>query len=197
MKKIIVPAGTIERHENIFADELVVQGRLIVSGVIRVKRIYGSGMIDARRIVAGAVVADILEVNDICANKLIANKIICVTATASAGIIAKDYIEALCVKTGRLTATVSRIETTEASEIIRLLPKRSYIGAVFCSWVKERFMFWRHSRITRKKTSLTASELTSKEPSDIEFEKLMEGYREKYREGGYRLILEATDSEAA
>ena len=161
MKKIIVPAGTIERHENIFADELVVQGRLIVSGVIRVKRIYGSGMIDARRIVAGAVVADVLEVNDICASKVIANKIVCVTATASAGIIAKDYIEALCVKTGRLTASVSRIETTEATvtslQSANSRRKRSIHSSKRSQPRMSTFSFTKTALACR--TNLTASEI--------------------------------------
>lgn len=196
MKKTFIPQGTTEKHENIFTDELVVNGRLIVTGVIRAKKIYGNGMIEAQRINANTIVADTLDTDHICAKKVIANKIFCLTATVSVGIIAKDYIEAQNVKTSRLTATLSQIDKTEANEIIRLTPKRNFITAVFCSWLQERFAVWRHSRVVKiNATTATGSDSTAKDPTDVEFENLVKDYRDKYRKGGYRLVLEAVEAE--
>ena len=191
MKRMHIPQGVTKRHENIFADTITLSGRLIVTGIIRANKIYGSGTIEAKRISAGTIVADTIDANHICATKMIANKVICLTAVASMGIIAKDYIEAQCVKTERLIAAQSLIDRTEASEIIRLKPKRSFAAALFCSWFAERFMFRRHTRIAKKKVDASATTTEPRIVSDSEFERIVGGYREKYRKGGYRLVLEA------
>ena len=198
MKKIYIPHGTIERHDNIYVDELIVNGRLIVNDVIRAKKIYGSGIIESQRINAGVIVADTLDAEYICAKKVIACKIFCATAAVSVGIIAKDYIEANTVKTARLTTFLSQIDQIEAGEIIRLAPKRSFAAALFCSWVVERFMFWRHNRIVKQNVAVkesTPPASASKDFADIQFERIVEDYREKYRKGGYRIVLEAVNGE--
>ncbi len=195
MKKIIINSGTTERHENLYADEIAVYGVLIVNGIIRAKRVYGNGIIEAGRVDANVIVMGRLEADHITARKLIANEIFCVTANVSVGIIAKDYIEAENVKTTRLTSTLSRIDTTEAHEIIRLLPKGSFFSAVLCSWFKERFHFWRHNRLVKRDAAAAKPNPVSKDPMDLELERLVNGFREKYRKGGYRVVLEAVAPE--
>lgn len=195
MKKTFIPKGTAERHENIHTDELVVKGELTVNGVIRAKRICGNGIIIAKRIISDTVIADTIEVEHISAKRIIANRIFCITASASIGIIAKDHIHADCVKTTRLTSTISQINKTEANEIIRLSPKRSFIGTLFSSWVKERFAARRHKRILKKNPNVKPSDTDSGDLPSIEFETLMESYRTKYLKGGYKIVLEAVDTE--
>ncbi len=195
MKKIVVNIGTTERHENLYADEIVVYGRLIVNGIIRAKKIYGNGIIEADRIDAKVIVISRLEADYIAARKVIADEIFCDTAIVSVGIIAKDYIDAEHVKTTRLTSTLSRVNSVEANEIIRLLPKRSFFTAVFCSWFQEHFFLWRHSRVVKRDALAERPNPASKDPMDLELERTVNNFREKYRKGGYRLVLEAVSPE--
>ena len=190
--RIFIYPGITERYDNVFTDEVIVKGRLIVSGTIRAKNIYGDGIIEARRINAGSVVANTVDAEHIVARQIIANKITCLYAIVSAGIIANDYIEARSVKTARLIASQSSIDVTEASEIIRLKPKRKFITVIFVSWLYERFALWRHSHAVKKKAKVNNT--VSKKDSD--FEDIIKSYREKYSEGGYKLVLEAEDSKA-
>ena len=192
MKKIYIAEGTIERHDNIYTDILIVKGRLIVTGIIRAKRVYGDGFIEAGRIVANSIVAGILDVDHICAKKVIADKVFCLTAIVSIGIIAKDYIEGHNIRTARLIAPISEIERTEAKEIIHITPKRSFIGSIFCSWLHERFASWRYNRIAASAPD-SGSASKPKEASDIEFDLIINSYRKKYSQGGYRIVLEPVE----
>ena len=194
MRKMVIRKGIIERYDNIFTDEIVVKGRLIVTGIVRAKKIYGDGIIEAQRINAGSVVADILDVEHIVAQTVIANKILCTYAIVSVGIIAKDYIEAHSVKTARLIAAQSNIDVTEASEIIRSRPKRNFNSVIFFSWLFEHFAIRRHKCVVEK--TVKKDERDPLDKKDTEFENLIKSYREKYREGGYRLVLEAVESKA-
>lgn len=195
MKKIFIPQGTTEKHENLYTDELIVNGRLIVNGIIRARRICGRGVIEAARISANTVIADSLDVEHVCARKLIVNKLCCVTANVSVGIIATDYIEAQSVKTSRLTVALTNVDSIEANEIIRLRPKRSFIGAILGSWLVERFAIWRHCRLVNGHNTHLPT-VAMKDTKDTELESVINSYREKVRKGGYRLVLEAVEAEA-
>jgi len=192
VKKTYIAKGTIERHDNIYTDTLIVKGRLIVNGIIRAKRVYGDGFIEARRIIANSIVAGTLDAEHICAKKVIVDKVFCLTAIVSVGIIAKDFIEGHTIKTARLIAPISEIERTEVKEIIRISPKRSFIGSIFCSWLHERFAAWRYSRIAASAPD-SGSASKPKEASDIEFDLIINSYRKKYCQGGYRIVLEPVE----
>ncbi len=193
MKKVFIPQGTVEKYENLYADELVVKGLLIVTGIIRAKKIYGNGTIKAARVIANIIVTDTLEAEYICAKRLIASKVFCLTANVSVGIIAKDYIQAQKVKTTQLTAALSQIDSTEANEIIRLTPKKSFARTLFCSWIQVRFAVWRHNRIVNP---VAETDAAMKGSADAAFDKLVDEYKKKYRKGGYRLVLEAVEADA-
>jgi hypothetical protein len=193
MSRIYIPKGTIERYDNIVTGTLVVHGRLIVKGMIRAARICGNGIIEAGTVRSSSVVIDTLDAERVIARTVIANKIMCVAADVSRGIIAKDYIEAMDVKTGRLSAAISKIEKLRAKEIIETSPKSSLLWIIFSSWIIERFMQRRHNRVARKSSKPITSDKT--EPKEKTFhetlyDNLHEAYREKFNTGKYRLVLE-------
>jgi hypothetical protein len=196
MSKTYIPKGTTERYDSITADTLVVHGRLIVKGIVRAARICGKGFIEAGTVRASSVVIDTLDAERVIARTVIANKIMCVSADVSRGIIARDYIEAVDVKTGRLSASITNIERLRAKEIIDSSPKSSFLWIIFSSWVNERFVQGWHGRVAKKTSKLSAS--VKSEPKEKNFhetlyDNLCEAYREKFVSGRYRLVLESVD----
>ncbi len=196
MARTYIPKGTVERYDSITADTLVVHGRLIVKGLVRAARIYGSGIIEAGTIRATSVVADTLDAERIIARTVIANKVMCVAADVSRGIIAKDYIEASDVKTGRLSSSITNVDKIRAKEIVETSPKSSFLWVIFSSWLSQKFAKRRHKRVARKHStphSLTGTAPTEKTFHEKLYDNLYGAYREKFITGKYRLVLESVD----
>lgn len=203
MKTMYIPKGTVMRYESINTDTLIVKGQLIVKGIIQAKRISGSGVIEAHKIIAHTIIADVIDVEHIFAKKVVANKVFCISSKVSFGVLAKDYIEAYNVETPKITITLSKIERIEANEIIRLVPKkRNFLGVLFVSWLQERFMTWLFERSISKKAEYhTNTDRESKAEfgkvmkASADFDKMIESYKAKCSEG-YRLVLEPADKKS-
>jgi len=193
MKKITVRKGIIERYESLKADMIIVKGHLIVEGTLQAKNIYGSGSLEAKKIVAQTVKADVINADAIYAKSAIANKIFCFSIAAPEGIIAKDYIEAHTVKTSRLIYSMGTVDNTIANEIIQMPSrKRGFLRAIFYSWVQEKFAGWRHNRISKSKSSVKAVADDKKDTTTKEVEAILKEYKSKLADGSYRLVLEPT-----
>ena len=129
MKTIYIPKGETIRYESLATEHLVVHGCLQVSCGITAKTITGYGTVHA-----GTVNADVIRVDDMDAGSIVAKRVQSPEVFASESAAVSCFLSAAYVETGKLTVTLSEIDTVNAAEIVNLAPKkRTLFGTLLAS----------------------------------------------------------------
>lgn len=124
MKTIYIPAGRTASYETLTAEEIIVEGRLNVSGELHAKTITGNGLVNAENIAADDIcVSDLSAVYVVC-SRLIAKRVETVELYAAESAAVSCYLSASYVNTGRLAVALSEIDEVKTPEIIHLPKKR-------------------------------------------------------------------------
>ena len=124
MKTIYIPAGTTVSYETLTAEQIIVEGRLNVSGELNAKTITGGGVLNAENIAADDIcVSDVAAVYMVC-SRLIAKRVETAELYAAESATVSCYLAASYVNTGRLAVALSDIDEVNAPEVIRLPKKR-------------------------------------------------------------------------
>ena len=140
MKATYIPKGKTVSYESLATDHLIVDGCLKTAYGVKAKTISGKGIVCAESISADVIRARELEANTIICKRLLADRVEAPEILASESAACSCYLSAAHVKTGRLTVTVSEVDTVEADEILHLsLRKRSMLGTLFASTLR---VFW-------------------------------------------------------
>lgn len=140
MKKLFVPRGESVSYEDIYTEDLVVNGYLKVDGAIHARHISGDGAIEASTITAETLVMGLVEAEVVTAGKIVVHSM---TAPECRGevILVSGYLSANRVKAVKLTVGLSDILKPEADEVINLSSKKhSLLGALILSWLRCKWM---------------------------------------------------------
>ena len=122
MKTVYIPKGKTVRYESLATEHLVVHGCLQVNCGIKAKTITGHGTINA-----GTIDADVIRVDDVEAGSVVCKRLLAVSC----------FLSAAYVETGKLTVTLSEIDTVNAAEVINLTPKkRTLFGTLLASMLR-------------------------------------------------------------
>lgn len=134
MKTIYIPKGETIRYESLATEHLVVHGCLQVSCGITAKTITGYGTVHAGTVNADVIRVDDMDAGSIVCKRLLAKRVQSPEVFASESAAVSCFFSAAYVETGKLTVTLSEIDTVNAAEIVNLAPKkRTLFGTLLAS----------------------------------------------------------------
>ena len=134
MKTIYIPKGESIHYESLTTEHLVVHGHLHVDYGIKAKTITGGGTINAGTVDADVIRVDDVESGSIVCKRLLAKRVQSPEVFASESAAVSCFLSAAYVETGKLTVTLSEIDTVNAAEIVNLAPKkRTLFGTLLAS----------------------------------------------------------------
>ena len=134
MKTIYIPKGETIRYESLATEHLVVHGCLQVSCGITAKTITGYGTVHAGTVNADVIRVDDMDAGSIVCKRLLAKRVQSPEVFASESAAVSCFLSAAYVETGKLTVTLSEIDTVNAAEIVNLAPKkRTLFGTLLAS----------------------------------------------------------------
>ena len=137
MKTVYIPKGEVVRYESLMTEHLVVHGCLQVSNGIKARTITGQGTISAGTIDADVIRVDDVEASSIVCKRLLAKRVQSPEVFASESAAVSCFLSAAYVETGKLTVTLSEIDTVNAAEVINLTPKkRTLFGTLLASMLR-------------------------------------------------------------
>jgi len=141
MKKVFIPKGEIVTHNCLFTDRVIVKGVLQISGKLVAREIVGGGVIEAREIVCDDIRADHVTADFITARRIAVNKLfVQFECRASEAVAVRDYVTAGYMNTGKLSLTLSDIQSCDADEVITLKRKSGMLGLLWASWWRSLFL---------------------------------------------------------
>ena len=144
MKTVYIPRGETVSYESLATERLIVDGCLKTAYGVKAKIISGDGAICAGTIAADLIRAGDLEADAIICERLIAKRVEAPEVFASESALVSCYLSAAYVETGRLTVSISEVDTVNADEVVNLRRKSpSLFGALILSELRA---FW--ARIT-------------------------------------------------
>lgn len=123
MKTIYIPKGETIRYESLATEHLVVHGCLQVTCGITAKTITGYGTVYAGTVNADVIRVDDMDAGSIVCKRLLAKRVQSPEVFASESAAVSCFLSSAYVETGKLTVTLSEIDTVNAAEIINLTPK--------------------------------------------------------------------------
>lgn len=134
MKTVYIPKGKTVRYESLATEHLIVHGCLQVNCGIKAKTITGHGTINAGTIDADVIRVDDVEAGSVVCKRLLAKRAQAPEIFASESAVVSCFLSAAYVETGKLTVTLSEIDTVNAAEVINLTPKkRTLFGTLLAS----------------------------------------------------------------
>ena len=134
MISIFIPKGETIRYESLATEHLVVHGCLQVSCGITAKTITGYGTVHAGTVNADVIRVDDMDAGSIVCKRLLAKRVQSPEVFASESAAVSCFLSAAYVETGKLTVTLSEIDTVNAAEIVNLAPKkRTLFGTLLAS----------------------------------------------------------------
>jgi len=182
MKTLFIEKGMVTEQQDIYAERIVVNGTLKVSGKLQGKQICGKGTIDAGFIIADEISCPIIHADEIVAGAIVADKILARKITAHSDIYAKTYLGADSVSATKITAANTGITAMVVDEFISLKPKNySILQMIFSSWL--------HSTINSSKNEKADDDEDYIEV-DADVEKLINEYS-NLKKLGYNVSLHA------
>lgn len=120
MKTIYIPKGETIRYESLATEHLVVHGCLQVTCGITAKTITGYGTVHAGTVNADVIRVDDMDAGSIVCKRLLAKRVQSPEVFASESAAVSCFLSAAYVETGKLTVTLSEIDTVNAAEIVIL-----------------------------------------------------------------------------
>ena len=186
MKAITIEKGKVAFYSSLSADTLVVNGVLKVNGTLKVRRLLGRGIVDARRLEAESVdlrtgfIRDV-EIGGGAFGELYA------TCRASGTLCAQNFIQALEVSAKQLVMDRSNIGSCTAQEVVSL---RRYLPNKLLSGLKRLLTapFRRLAKLGRKKTAAKKQPVSFPQavaPNSEPDNELVSAILEALREKGY------------
>ena len=134
MKTVYIPKGKTVRYESLATEHLVIHGCLQVNCGIKAKTITGHGTINAGTIDADVIRVDDVEAGSVVCKRLLAKRARAPEIFASESVAVSCFLSAAYVETGKLTVTLSEIDTVNAGEVINLTSKkRTLFGTLLAS----------------------------------------------------------------
>lgn len=134
MKTIYIPKGETIRYESLATEHLVVHGCLQVTCGITAKTITGYGTVHAGTVNADVIRVDDMDAGSIVCKSLLAKRVQSPEVFASESAAVSCFLSTTYVETGKLTVTLSEIDTVNAAEIVNLEPKkRTLFGTLLAS----------------------------------------------------------------
>lgn len=127
MKTITIEKGKVAFYSSLSADTLVVNGVLKVNGALKVRRLLGRGIVDARRLEADTVNLRTGFIREVEIGSGAFGELYATTCKAKGTLCAKNFIQALEVSAKRLVVNRSNIGNCTAQEVVslrRYLPNR-------------------------------------------------------------------------
>ena len=131
MKTITIEKGKVAFYSSLSADTLVVNGVLKVNGTLKVRRLLGRGIVDARRLEAESVNIRTGFVREMEIGSGTFGELYATTCKARGTLCAKNFVQALEVSARRLVVNRSNIGSCTAQEVVslrRYLPNRLLSG---------------------------------------------------------------------
>lgn len=131
MKTITIEKGQVAFYSSLSADTLIVNGVLKVNGTLKVRRLLGRGIVDARRLEADTVNIRTGFIREVEIGGGAFGELYGSTCKASGTLCAKNFIQALDVSAKRLVVNRSNIGSCTAQEVVslrRYLPNRLLSG---------------------------------------------------------------------
>lgn len=131
MKTITIEKGQVAFYSSLSADTLVVNGVLKVNGTLKVRRLLGRGIVDARRLEADTVSIRTGFIREVEIGSGAFGELYGTTCKASGSLCAKNFIQALEVSAKCLVVNRSNIGSCTAQEVVslrRYLPSRLLSG---------------------------------------------------------------------
>ena len=131
MKTITIEKGQVAFYSSLSADTLVVNGVLKVNGTLKVRRLLGRGIVDARRLEAESVNIRTGFVREMEIGSGIFGELYGTTCRASGTLCAQNFIQTLEVSAKQLVMDRSNIGSCTAQEVVslrRYLPNKLLSG---------------------------------------------------------------------
>lgn len=131
MKTITIEKGKVAFYSSLSADTLVVNGVLKVNGTLKVRRLLGRGLVDARHLEADTVNLRTGFVREMEIGSGAFGELYATTCKARGTLCAKNFVQALEVSARRLVVNRSNIGSCTAQEVVSLrwyLPNRLLSG---------------------------------------------------------------------
>lgn len=131
MKNITIEKGKVAFYSSLSADTLVVNGVLKVNGALKVRRLLGRGIVDARRLEADTVNLRTGFVREVEIGSGAFGELYATTCKARGTLCAKNFVQALEVLAKRLVVNRSNIGSCTAQEVVslrRYLPNKLLSG---------------------------------------------------------------------
>lgn len=138
MKTIYIPKGETIRYESLATEHLVVHGCLQVTCGITAKTITGYGTVHAGTVNADVIRVDDMDAGSIVCKRLLAKRVQSPEVFASESAAVSCFLSSAYVETGKLTVTLSEIDTVNAAEIIMQGLKESVIKRPIWSWCRRQ-----------------------------------------------------------
>lgn len=127
MKTITIEKGQVAFYSSLSADTLVVNGILKVNGTLKVRRLLGRGIVDARRLEADTVNIRTGFIREVEIGGGTFGELYGSTCKANGTLCVRNFIQALDVSAKRLVVNRSNIGSCTAQEVVslrRYLPNR-------------------------------------------------------------------------
>ena len=109
MKAITIEKGKVAFYSSLSADTLIVNGVLKVNGTLKVRRLLGRGIVDARRLEAESVNLRTGFIREVEIGGGAFGELYATTCKARGTLCAKNFIQALEVSARRLVVNRSNI----------------------------------------------------------------------------------------
>ena len=185
MKTITIEKGQVAFYSSLSADTLVVNGVLKVNGTLKVRRLLGRGIVDARRLETDTVNLRTGFIREVEISSGAFGELYATTCKAKRTLCAKNFVQALEVSAKRLVMNRSNIGSCTAQEVVslrRYLPNRLLSGlkklltAPFCKLMRPK------KKAVKKPALSLPKEPAPKPETDNE---LVSSILEVLREKGY------------
>ena len=131
MKTITIEKGKTALYSTLSTDTLVVNGVLKVNRTLKVQRLLGKGIVDARRLEADTVNLRTGFVREVEIGSGTFGELYATTCKARGTLCAKNFVQTLEVSARRLVVNRSNIGSCTAQEVVslrRYLPNRLLSG---------------------------------------------------------------------
>ena len=131
MKALTIEEGKVAFYSSLSADTLIVNGVLKVNGTLKVRRLLGRGIVDARRLEAESVNLRTGFIREVEIGGGAFGELYATTCKARGTLCAKNFIQALEVSARRLVVNRSNIGSCTALEVVslrRYLPNKLLSG---------------------------------------------------------------------
>lgn len=167
MKTITIEKGKVAYYSSLSADTLVVNGILKVNGTIKVRRLLGRGVVDARRLEAESVNLDTGFIQEVEIGSGAFGNLYSTTCKANGILCIRTFVQALEVTAKRLIVNRSNIGSCTAQEVVSL---RRYLSNRLLTGLRRILTVPFRKRVKPREKAAKKSELFLPKESALKLE---------------------------